>query len=158
MTASGMGLGESDSPPAQELLAEWPELCRKYDIPCSAIHFSSGYTVGDDGKRYVFTMNTKRYPDFKGLLKGLHKAGIKVVPNIKPYLLDTHPSFKSLHAANALFENPFTKSPVVTRIWSSGIGENDRGSWVDMTSKEGRQWWANGVKELIAAGMDGMWK
>jgi len=29
-------------------------------------------------------MNTKRYPDFKGLVAGLHKAGIKVVPNIKP--------------------------------------------------------------------------
>lgn len=29
-------------------------------------------------------MNTKRYPDFKGLIGGLHKAGIKVVPNIKP--------------------------------------------------------------------------
>lgn len=38
MKASGMGLGESDDPPAQELLSRWPELCRKYDIPCSAMH------------------------------------------------------------------------------------------------------------------------
>lgn len=38
MKASGMGLGESDDPPAQELLSTWPELCRKYDIPCSAMH------------------------------------------------------------------------------------------------------------------------
>lgn len=54
--ASGMGLGESvsiklrdpgrsrwltmaqDEPPAQELLSQWPEMCKKYDIPCSAIH------------------------------------------------------------------------------------------------------------------------
>lgn len=38
MKASGMGLGESDDPLAQELLSTWPELCRKYDIPCSAMH------------------------------------------------------------------------------------------------------------------------
>lgn len=46
--------------------------------------FSSGYTVGPDGNRYVFTMNKERYPDFAGLVAGLHRAGIKVVPNIKP--------------------------------------------------------------------------
>ena len=45
---------------------------------------SSGYTVGDDGNRYVFTMNKKRYPDFKGMVGDFHKAGIKVIPNIKP--------------------------------------------------------------------------
>jgi len=45
---------------------------------------SSGYTVGDDGNRYVFTMNTKRYPDFKGMVGHFHKAGIKVIPNVKP--------------------------------------------------------------------------
>ena len=97
--ASGMGLGESDHPIAQELLSTWPDLCKKYDIPCSAMHvsgkrletsrsvdsqLSSGYTVGDDGNRYVFTMNKKRYPDFKGMVELFHKAGIKVVPNIKP--------------------------------------------------------------------------
>ena len=38
--ASGMGLGESDDPPAQQLLEEWPDMCKKYDIPCSAMHVS----------------------------------------------------------------------------------------------------------------------
>ena len=28
----------SDKENAQELLEEWPELCRKHDIPCSAMH------------------------------------------------------------------------------------------------------------------------
>lgn len=47
MKASGMGLGESDDPPAQELLSTWPELCRKYDIPCSAMHVSlvKGFSI-----------------------------------------------------------------------------------------------------------------
>lgn len=38
--ASGMGLGESDDPPAQELLSQWPDMCGKHEIPCSAIHVS----------------------------------------------------------------------------------------------------------------------
>lgn len=49
------------------------------------IQFSSGYTTSPvDGKRYVFTMNKERYPDFKGLVGKLHQAGIKIVPNVKP--------------------------------------------------------------------------
>lgn len=103
-------------------------------------------------------MNTKRYPDFKGMVAHFHKAGIKVVPNIKPYVLQTHPHYKDLHSSNALFYDPYSKSPVVTRIWSSGVGDNEKGSWVDMTSEEGRQWWADGVKSLIDLGVDGMWE
>lgn len=38
-----MGLGESDHPIAQELLSTWPDLCKKYDIPCSAMHVSHTY-------------------------------------------------------------------------------------------------------------------
>jgi len=29
-----------DDPPAQNLLSEWPALCKKYDIPCSAMFVS----------------------------------------------------------------------------------------------------------------------
>jgi alpha-glucosidase (family GH31 glycosyl hydrolase) len=79
-----MGIGESDSPPAQELLENWPDECAKYDIPCSGMHLSSGYTVGEDGNRYVFGMNKKRYPDFKAMVTKFHQRGIRVVPNIKP--------------------------------------------------------------------------
>jgi alpha-glucosidase (family GH31 glycosyl hydrolase) len=57
----------------------WRELTRQ---------LSSGYTVGEDGNRYVFTMNKKRYPDFKGMVSHFHKAGIKVIPNIKPCKLN----------------------------------------------------------------------
>ncbi|KAH7104911.1 putative glicosidase [Auriculariales sp. MPI-PUGE-AT-0066] len=156
--ASGMGLGESDEPIAQELLSGWPDLCKKHDIPCSAMHLSSGYTVGEaDGNRYVFNMNKKRYPDFKGMVGLFHKAGIKVVPNIKPYALATHQNYNELHAANALFHDPFTSKPVVTSLWSSAVGMNAKGSWVDMTSQPGRDWWYRGVQSLIELGVDGAW-
>ena len=40
--ASSMGYAESDS--AQELIEQFPQLCRKWDIPCDLLHLSSGYT------------------------------------------------------------------------------------------------------------------
>lgn len=47
-----------DEPQAQQLLENWPQMCKDNDIPCSGMHLSSGYTVGEeDGNRYVFTMN-----------------------------------------------------------------------------------------------------
>ena len=30
----------SDKENAQQLLEEWPAMCREYDIPCSAMHVS----------------------------------------------------------------------------------------------------------------------
>jgi len=120
-------------------------------------------------------MNTKRYPDFKGMVGVFHKAGIKVVPNIKPCkhlsfrpciersltvadLLGTHPHYDGLYKADAFFHDPWTKSPVQVRIWSSGVGTTAKGGWSDLTSKEGREWWGKGVQSLIDLGVDGAWK
>lgn len=103
--ASGMGLGESVSAPfgaADARTTRRRRSCSRAGPSCAGsmasraprstyvgrpvalMQFSSGYTVGDDGNRYVFTMNERRYPDFQGLVAGLHRAGIKVVPNVKP--------------------------------------------------------------------------
>ncbi|KAJ1028419.1 hypothetical protein NDA16_001586 [Ustilago loliicola] len=156
--ASGMGLGESDTPIAQELLSGWPGMCKDNDIPCSAIHLSSGYTVDDEGNRLVFTMNTKRYPDFAEMVKTFHKAGIRVTPNIKPYVLQAHPDYQKLYDADALFTDPNNDNkPCVTRIWSSLPGFNALGSWVDLTSKAGRDWWRQGVLDLCKLGVDSVW-
>jgi len=73
-------------------------------------------------------------------------------------MLDTHPHYKGLHEKDSLFYDPWAKRPVETRLWSSGVGENGKGGWVDMTSEEGRKWWAEGVQSLIELGVDGMWK
>lgn len=50
---------------------------------------SSLYTVSmkEPKNRYVFTLNTKRYPDFEGMIKTFRKSGIKISPNIKPFVL-----------------------------------------------------------------------
>lgn len=82
--ASTMGQAESDDPPAQELLLDFPKQCRAHGIPCSGMHLSSGYTVDKKtGFRMVFQWNKDRYPDFEGLMRAYHEDGIKVCANIK---------------------------------------------------------------------------
>ncbi|KZO97413.1 glycoside hydrolase family 31 protein [Calocera viscosa TUFC12733] len=156
--ASSMGYAESDSPPAQELLEDFPRKCREEDIPCSAMHLSSGYTVSmiPPKHRQVFTLNTHRYPSFPSLFASYHAAGLRLAPNIKPFVLRTHPAFPRL-----LQEGAFVKDSegglAETRIWSALPGENAGGAWLDMTSREGRDWWYAGVRGLIDAGADAMW-
>lgn len=192
--ASGMGLGESvsfamlgpadskDDPPAQDLLARWPELCREHGIPCSAIHV--GVVMGGGADAVLFRLHcwrgweSVRVHDEHASVprlsracgrpaQGGHQGGAECKAMfVKSWgeeadekdVLETHPSFKRLHESNALFYDPFVKKPVVTRIWSSGVGVNGRGSWVDMTSEDGRRWWAEGVRGLLDLGVDGMWK
>ena len=54
--------------------------CRAHDF-----QISSGFTVSEeDGNRYVFYMNKKRYPDFKAMAAIYHRAGMKIAANVKP--------------------------------------------------------------------------
>lgn len=83
--ASSMGYAESDHPPAQTLLENLPDLCKKYDIPCSAMHLSSGYTVSMiPHTRNVFTLKTHRFPDPSRLFRRFSDAGIRTIANVKP--------------------------------------------------------------------------
>ncbi|KUJ24623.1 putative glicosidase [Mollisia scopiformis] len=148
----------SDKENAQELLEEWPKMCRKHDIPCSAMHLSSGYTADEDSNnRWVFHMNKRRYPDFKQMTKVLHEAGMKLVPNVKPYMLLSHPAYKRLKESDGLFYDPIFKGPSQQNLWSSGEGVSGDGSWVDLTASAARKWWSQGVQSLIDLGVDGMW-
>lgn len=122
------------------------------------MHLSSGYTVGEDRNRYVFTMNKRRYPDFAAMVRTFHAAGIKLCPNIKPYVLATHPDYAALQKAGALFYDPVRQANVTTQIWSSDVGANEKGAWVDMTHPAGRKWWCDGVESLVKLGCDAMWK
>ena len=156
--ASSMGYAESDNPPAQTLLKRFPGLCQQHDIPCSAIHLSSGYTVSVEPPytRNVFTINRRRFPDPKRLFKELSAAGIKIIANVKPYVLDTHPAFQTLAGQRAFFETG-DGTIAATRLWSAGLGENGRGSWLDMTSSAAQKWWYDGITSLIETGVAGIW-
>ncbi|KAK3315835.1 putative glicosidase [Apodospora peruviana] len=143
---------------AQQLLEEWPALCEKHDIPCSAMHLSSGYTHDErTGNHYVFHLNKDRYPDFKGMVRTFHRAGMKIVPNVKPYVLLTHPDYGRLEKGGGLFYDPLTKSAARQNLGPNAQSEGGDGSWVDFSAPETRKWWAQGVQGLIDLGVDGIW-
>ena len=148
-----------DEPRASDALMEFAEKLTEHDIPCSGFQLSSGYTVAETEPktRNVFTWNRHRFPDPEGFVKEYHKRGIRLIANVKPYLLENHPEYQRLKDAGALFQDPRTNQSAVTRLWSAGGGESGEGGHIDFTSATGFQWWYEGIKALRKAGIDCIW-
>ena len=157
--AGGMKYSMLDTPCASDALMEFAEKLKLYDIPCSGFQMSSGYTVAEKEPktRNVFTWNKHRFPDPKAFCDAFHSTGIRLIANIKPYVLASHPEYERLKEAGAFFVDPCTDKSAVARLWSAGGGESGEGGHIDFTSKAGYEFWYNGVKELRKTGMDCMW-
>ncbi|KAK3713802.1 hypothetical protein LTR37_008288 [Vermiconidia calcicola] len=157
--AGGMKYSMLDSPRASDALMQFAARLEKHDIPCSGFQMSSGYTVAEKGPktRNVFTWNRHRFPDPKGFCDAFHKRGIRLIANIKPYVLASHLEYDKLMEAGAFFSDPRSGKSAVARLWSAGGGESGEGGHIDFSSKAGWEFWYNGVKELRKTGMDCMW-
>ncbi|KEY71174.1 hypothetical protein S7711_10560 [Stachybotrys chartarum IBT 7711] len=157
--SGGMKYSMLDDPPAGEALLELARKMKEHDIPCSAYQMSSGYTVAEQPPktRNVFTWNRHRFPDPEGFMRQYRALGMRIIANVKPYVLENHPEYQRLKAAGALFVDPHTKSTAVTRLWSAGGGESGEGGHIDFTSAAGFQWWFEGIKKLKQEGVECMW-
>ncbi|WQF85263.1 Putative glycoside hydrolase family 31, galactose mutarotase-like domain superfamily [Colletotrichum destructivum] len=155
----GMKYSAMDAPRAHDAIMGWVKNCEKHDIPFSAFQMSSGYTVAEKEPktRNVFTWNYHRFPDPRAFTREAHAHGVRLLANVKPYVLATHPEYKKLSAAGAFFKDPNTGETAVTRLWSAGGGESGEGSHLDFTSNAGYQWWYDGVVGLKKVGIDVMW-
>lgn len=138
----------ADSANAQERMVEYITTAQTLDIPVSAFHFGSGYTMIGP-KRYVFTWNRSKYPDPEGLMQRFHHAGIHIVANIKPCLLDDHPRYAE-PAAGYVMDS--AGKPVLRQFWD---GE---GAHLDFTNPAAITWWQGGVTDdLLGKGIDAAW-
>ncbi len=157
--AGGMKYSMLDEPRASEALMEFAAKLKTHDIPCSAFQMSSGYTVAETEPktRNVFTWNKHRFPDPEGFVAKYHEEGIRIIANVKPYVLANHPEYSKLLKSGAFFTDPRTKKSGVARLWSAGGGESGEGGHIDFTSKAGFQWWYEGVKALRKCGIEGIW-
>lgn len=133
--------------------------CEKHDMPCSAFQMSSGYTVAETEPktRNVMTWNYHRFPDPRAFTREAHAHGVRLLANVKPYVLANHPAYPALAEAGAFFKDPRTGKTAVARLWSAGGGESGEGSHIDFTSKAGYDWWYQGVLDLKRVGIDSMW-
>ena len=157
--SGGMKYSMEDEPRAHDSILGFLDNCAKHDIPVSAFQMSSGYTVAETEPktRNVFTWNRHRFPEPRDYTREAHKRGVRILANIKPYVLDNHPEYAKLSESGAFFKDPVTKKTAVARLWSAGGGESGEGSHIDFTSDAGFKWWYDGCRALKAVGIDAMW-
>jgi alpha-glucosidase len=141
----------ADAPDAQAQIGAFIDRCAAEDIPVSSFHFGSGYTsIGP--KRYVFHWNRRKFPEPEALMQRFHAAGMMVVANLKPCLLDDHPRYAQALAAGAFVRDAATGEPVISQFWD---GE---GAHLDFTSRAGIAWWQDGLqKQVLEPGIDVGW-
>ncbi|RAL09536.1 putative alpha-glucosidase [Aspergillus homomorphus CBS 101889] len=148
-----------DEPPAHQALMEFADKLREHGIPCSAHQMSSGYSIAEKEPkvRNVFTWNKYRFPNPEEWIAKYHSRGIRLLTNIKPFLLASHPEFQKLVDGNGFFEDPETGEPGYMRLWSAGGATGGDGCHIDFTSAAAFKWWYDGVQSLKRAGIDAMW-
>jgi alpha-glucosidase len=154
----GSTMKYTEAPDAQAQLKRFVELCEEHQIPCDLFHLSSGYTTDGTGRRFVFTWNRNRVPSPETMVQTFHDAGIRLAPNIKPYLLTDHPAYEIVKAAGGFVTDPDTGEPALCRFWSGGAYESGEGAYIDFSSQAGFDWWKNSAKAaLLEYGIDGLW-
>jgi alpha-glucosidase len=143
---TAMAIADSDN--AQARMEDFIARTQSEAIPVSAFHFGSGYTsIGP--KRYVFTWNRAKYPDPEGLLAKFHAAGMHVVANLKPCLLDDHPRYAEPMGG---YVNDAHGQPVLSQFWD---GE---GAHLDFSNPAAIAWWQLGVtRDVLGTGFDTAW-
>ncbi|WP_158816422.1 glycoside hydrolase family 31 protein [Methylocapsa sp. S129] len=144
-------MGLADSPDAQRQIQGVIEKAIAHDIPLSAFHFGSGYTsIG--AKRYVFNWNFAKFPEPKALMRNFAEAGVRVVANIKPCLLDDHPRYEEVAALGGFITGEADKTPLKSQFWD---GE---GAHLDFTNPAAIRWWREGLTaQVLGYGVDAGW-
>ncbi len=144
-------MGLTDAPDAQSQLDRFIDDCLHHRMPISAFHYGSGYS--SRGKqRYVFTWNSNKFPDPKSLNQKFHSAGMRLVANLKPCLLDDHPAYVDLKSAHAFVEHESTQLPVVEPYWDG------QGSHLDFTNPQAVFWWQQQLRsQILSLGIEIGW-
>ena len=141
----------ADAPDADARISAIIDAFRRTGIPCDSFHFGSGYTTRE-GRRYVFTWNRDKFPNPAATVDRLHRAGLRVVTNIKPCLLNDHPRYAEAAEAGLFVKDGETGAPAASQFWD-GVGAH-----IDFTNPSGTGWWRSGIRSaLLDHGVDAMW-
>jgi alpha-glucosidase len=121
---------------------------RERKIPCDAIYLDIDYM---DGYR-CFTWNKKYFPDPKRMIKELSDDGFKLVVIIDPGIKvdDNYWVFKE-GKKNKYFCRRCDDYFMEGYVWPG------RCQFPDFTNPEVREWWGTLFKELVEAGVAGVW-
>ncbi len=141
----------ADFPDAQAQIRKFLALAEADKFPLSSFHFGSGYT--SRGKqRYVFTWNTDKFPDARGLLQSFKAADVRTMANLKPCLLNDHPSYAAIEADGGFIRDTETGRPCLDQFWDGW------GAHLDFTRDSDREWWQKNFREqVLDFGIDSGW-
>lgn len=148
---SGSTMAYTDAPDAQAQLSGFLSDLERHAIPCDSFHLSSGYT-SIDGKRYVFNWNTDKFPDVEGFTTAFDRAGVNLIANIKPCLLQDHPRYAEAASQGLFITDSDTGTPEISVFWDA------KGSHLDFTNPATLDWWqANITAALVQRGLTSTW-
>ncbi|AFC29423.1 alpha-glucosidase [Paenibacillus mucilaginosus 3016] len=137
---------------SDKAILSFMDRCRAEGIPCDGFFMSSGYTTGEDGKRYVFNWNHDRFPDPQRFIEQMRSKGAALAPNIKPGMLLTHPLYRSFDEAGAYIRDESGEQSQTDRYWGG------QASFVDFTNPKGRQLWKEHlIASFIDLGVTAIW-
>lgn len=155
----GSTMAYTDMEDAQAQLLGFIEKCQTHRIRCSGFHLSSGYTTDPNThKRYVFNWNNKRIPDIKGMVQAFHDADMKLLANVKPYILQTHPHYASLKEQGAFVLQADEDQPATMSLWSGSATDREDGAHLDFTHPHSYTWWKQqATEQLLEYGIDTLW-
>jgi alpha-glucosidase len=178
--ASSLTLSERED--AQQAIIGYVEEARLNGFPIDAMHLSSGYAVDSaTGERNYFVWDSKKYPDPVALGKKLERElHCKIIINVKPWLLETHPSYTETAAKSAFVRAAPDARPDDTRTsnqgrdedrcgsddshpartmhWSKGMGVTGKGSFFDFSSHSACREWQRLMSEgVLSKSITGIW-
>lgn len=105
---------------------------------------ASGYSSGEeDGLRYTFNWNRRRFPDPEGFFERMNAQGINVICNLKPGVLKNHPYADYYEQRGAFIQTADGSGDYYGRWWG---GE---GRFIDFTGEAGREAWKTLLEENI---------
>lgn len=149
---SGSTMHYTDAPDAQAQLEGFIDRIAAHELPCDSFQMSSGYSsIG--AKRYVFHWNREKVPDVDAMTAKFRAAGIHLIANIKPCLLQDHPRYGEAAAAGLFVrDGDAPDRPERSSFW------DDEGSHLDFTNPDAAAWWQGGVTtQLLERGIGSTW-
>jgi len=148
---SGSTMAYTDAPDAEDRLSGFLDRLAEHDIPCDSFHLSSGYTsIGP--RRYVFHWNRDKFPEPGRLGARFDAAGVRLVANIKPVLLDDHPLRAEAEAQGLFIADSETGGPESSVFWDA------EGAHLDFTNPATQAWWGGRVTTaLLDEGIAATW-
>lgn len=159
----GSTMAYTEAPNADAKLREFVADCKRYDIPVSGFHLSSGYSTDPEGRRRTFCWNTDKVPDPADLARHFNDNGVKLAANVKPYLLESHPQFETLRQTGGFIKTaesaPNTPDqPEIGMAWPGGRHAKAPCAYIDFTSPAGYDWWVDqATSSLLKMGINALW-